>query len=99
MQAYVGQRTFPVPALRYFDARLCGRHAAVFCRVTDESGIFGDILLPAPNNALAQSPTGEMPYALYDIRVSHRDAARKFTARCLFSRCDVDTAGAVFGGR
>lgn len=39
--------------------------------VTDESGVFGDILLPAPNNALAQSPTGEMPYALYDIRVSH----------------------------
>ena len=39
--------------------------------MTDESGVFGDILLPAPNNALAQSPTGEMPYALYDIHVSH----------------------------
>ena len=49
VQAYAGQRTFPVPGASVLVyARLCGRHAAVFCRDDGRgSGVFGDILLPA----------------------------------------------------
>ena len=72
MQAYAGQRTFPVPGASVLVTHDFADGTRRFSAgVTDESGVFGDILLPAPNNALAQSPMGEMPYALYDIRVSH----------------------------
>lgn len=72
VQAYAGQRTFPVPGASVLVTHDFADGTRRFSAgVTDESGVFGDILLPAPNNALAQSPTGEMPYALYDIRVSH----------------------------
>ena len=67
-------RDSDIPRPRRFgtcDARLADGTRRFSAGMTDESGVFGDILLPAPNNALAQSPTGEMPYALYDIRVSH----------------------------
>lgn len=40
---------------------------------TDESGILDGIVLPAPDTEAAQAPGGVMPYALYDIRVSHPD--------------------------
>ena len=72
VQAYAGQRTFPVPGASVLVTHDFADGTRRFSAgVTDESGVFGDILLPAPNNALAQSPTGKMPYALYDIRVSH----------------------------
>lgn len=62
VQAYAGQRTFPVPGASVLVTHDFADGTRRFSAgVTDESGVFGDILLPAPNNALAQSPMGEMP--------------------------------------
>ena len=54
-------------------AVLPGSDRVLSSGTTDESGVLDGIVLPAPDAALAQTPTGEMPYALYDIRVSHPD--------------------------
>ena len=40
---------------------------------TDISGVLDGIVLPAPEAALAQQPGAEVPYALYDIYVTHPD--------------------------
>lgn len=101
VQAYAGQRTFPVPGASVLVTHDFADGTRRFSAgVTDESGVFGDILLPAPNNALAQSPTGRdavcaLRYTREPPGMPHGNLPR---GAC-FPRCDVDTAGAVFGGR
>lgn len=74
VQAFAGQRTIPVPNATVLVTRDFTDGARRFASgVTNESGVLDGIALPAPDSMLAQSPTGEMPYALYDIRVSHPD--------------------------
>lgn len=74
VQAFAGQQTIPVKGASVLVTHDFSDGARRFASgTTDESGVLDGIVLPAPDNALAQAPTGEMPYALYDIRVSHPD--------------------------
>lgn len=72
IQAYVGRQAMPVPdaKVEVFREFTDGPH--VFATgTTDANGILDGIRLPAPDRALAESPTGEPPYSTYDIRVTH----------------------------
>ncbi len=74
VQAFAGPQTVPVPNATVLVTHTFTDGTRRFASgVTDESGVLDGIALPAPSSALAQSPTGEAPYALYDIRVSHPD--------------------------
>ena len=74
VQAFAGRQTMPVPNATVLVTHTFTDGTRRFASgVTDESGVLDGIALPAPSGTLAQSPTGEMPYALYDIRVSHPD--------------------------
>lgn len=74
VQAFAGQQTVPVPGASVLVTKDFTDGARRFASgITDESGVLDGVVLPAPDSTLAQSPTGEMPYALYDIRVSHPD--------------------------
>lgn len=72
VQAYVGRQAVPVPGAQVTVSRTFLDGTKEFASgVTDENGIFDNIVLPAPDKALAEAPTGEAPYATYDIRVTH----------------------------
>ena len=74
VQAFAGQQTIPVKGASVLVTHDFTDGARRFASgTTDESGVLDGIVLPAPDTALAQTPTGVMPYALYDIRVSHPD--------------------------
>lgn len=74
VQAFAGQQTIPVPGASVLVTKDFTDGARRFASgLTDVSGVLDGIVLPAPDSALAQSPTGKMPFALYDIRVSHPD--------------------------
>lgn len=74
VQAFAGQQTVPVPNAQVLVTHTFTDGTRRFASgVTDESGVLDGIALPAPSSALSQSPTGQLPYALYDIRVSHPD--------------------------
>lgn len=74
IQAFAGQQTVPVKGASVLVTHDFTDGPRRFASgTTDESGVLDGIVLPAPDAALAQTPTGEMPYALYDIRVSHPD--------------------------
>lgn len=74
VQAYAGQRTIPVIGADVLVTKTFTDGILRFASGrTDESGVLDSIVLPAPDSSFAQSPTGTMPYALYDIRVSHPD--------------------------
>lgn len=72
VQAYAGRQAVPVPGAQVTVSRTFSDGTKEFASgVTDENGIFDNIVLPAPDKALAEAPTGEAPYATYDIRVTH----------------------------
>ena len=74
VQAFAGPQTIPVP-----DADVLVTHNFIdgtrrfAVGKTDRSGILDGIVLPAPDSMLSQQPGTLLPYALYDIRVSHPD--------------------------
>lgn len=74
IQAFAGPQTIPVPGADVLVTRnfLDGtrRFAA---GTTDSSGVLDGIILPAPDSTLSQQPGTVLPYALYDVRVSHPD--------------------------
>lgn len=72
IQAFTGPQAVPVANADVLVARGFIDGARRFAGgSTDESGILDGIVLPAPNGSLAQQPGTLMPYALYDIYVSH----------------------------
>lgn len=74
IQAFAGRQVAPVPNATVLVTHTFTDGTRRFASgVTDESGVLDGIALPAPSGSIAQTPTGEMPYALYDIRVSHPD--------------------------
>lgn len=74
VQAFAGPQTVPVSSADVLVTRdfLDGtrRFAA---GQTNESGVLDGIILPAPDGSLSQQPGTVLPYALYDVRVSHPD--------------------------
>lgn len=74
IQAFAGPQTVPVSGAQVLVTHEFSDGTRRFAAgETDESGILDGITLPAPSGALAQSPGSVLPYALYDIRVSHPD--------------------------
>lgn len=74
VQAFAGPQAVPVPGASVTVTHDFTDGPRRFASgQTDESGIPDGIVLPAPDTGAAQSPEGVMPYALYDIRVSHPD--------------------------
>ena len=74
VQAFAGPQTIPVQGAQVLVTRDFTDGTRRFAAgQTDESGVLDGIVLPAPPGALAQNPGGTVPYALYDIRVSHPD--------------------------
>ena len=72
VQAYAGRQAVPVPGAQVTVSRTFSDGTKEFASgVTDENGIFDNVVLPAPDKALAEAPTGEAPYATYDICVTH----------------------------
>lgn len=72
IQAFAGQQAIPI---RNAEVLVSHTFADGMRRYasgrTDESGVLDGLVLPAPLAALSESPSGQMPFALYDIRVSH----------------------------
>lgn len=74
IQAFAGQQAIPVVGAQVTVSREFQDGMREFASgLTDENGVLDGIVLPAPNKILSESPTGEAPYATYDIRVSHPD--------------------------
>ena len=79
IQAFSGQQAVPI---RNADVLVSHTFADGIRRYasgrTDESGVLDSLALPAPLAALSESPSGQMPFALYDIRVSHPNYRTEF---------------------
>ena len=74
IQAFAGRQTIPVIGAQVTVSREFQDGTREFASgVTDENGILDGIILPAPDKQLSETPSGEAPYATYDIRVSHPD--------------------------
>ena len=74
VQAFAGPQTIPVSGAQVLVTRDFTDGTRRFAAgQTDESGVLDGIVLPAPPGARAQAPGNTVPYALYDIRVSHPD--------------------------
>lgn len=74
VQAFAGPQTIPVPGAQVLVTRDFADGTRRFAAgQTDQSGILDGIILPAPDGSRAQAPGSGIPYALYDIRVSHPD--------------------------
>ena len=72
IQAYAGRQIMPVSGAQVTITHTFTDGTKEFASgTTDENGILDNIILPAPSKQLAESPTGEAPYAMYDIVVSH----------------------------
>ncbi len=79
VQSFAGQQTAPVSGARVLITHTFRDGARRFgAGETDESGVLDSIALPAPPAALSQTPSGRMPYALYDVRVTHPDFRVEF---------------------
>ena len=74
VQAFAGPGALPIPDADVLVVREFTDGARRFAAgKTDVSGILDGIVLPAPDAALAQQPGAKVPYALYDIYVTHPD--------------------------
>lgn len=74
VQAFAGPQTIPVAGAQVLVTRDFTDGTRRFASgQTDQSGVLDGIVLPAPDGELAQTPGNTVPYALYDIRVSHPD--------------------------
>lgn len=54
-------------------ARANGKHEILAIRITDESGIAGPFLLPAPDVSSSLSPDMDHPFSSYILLVEHPD--------------------------
>ena len=74
VQAYAGRQAVPVPGAQVTVSRAFPDGAKEPATGdTDENALLDNPAPPAPDKALAESPTGEAPYATYTIRVAHPD--------------------------
>lgn len=72
VEATAGRRTYPVAGARVVVFGRFSDGMRVFAEAeTDESGVADGIRLPAPGRALSQQPSGEAPYAAYDVQATH----------------------------
>lgn len=71
VQAFVAGRAFPVSNVKVkITKEIGGKPYTVDERMTDSSGIAGNIILPAPESNLSETPvTTQMPYATYDVLI------------------------------
>jgi len=71
VQAFVAGRAFPVSNVKVkVTKEIGGQPYTVAERMTDASGIAGNIILPAPESNLSETPvTTQIPYATYDILI------------------------------
>ncbi len=71
VQAFVAGRAFPVSNVKVSVTKeIGGEPYLVAERMTDSSGIAGNITLPAPESNLSETPvTTQIPYATYDVLI------------------------------
>ena len=71
VQAFVAGRAFPVSNVKVSVTKdFNSRPYTIAERMTDSSGIAGNIVLPAPESNLSEEPiTTQMPYATYDVLI------------------------------
>ncbi len=71
VQAFVAGRAFPVSNVKVRVTKEIGEQPYTIAeRMTDSSGIAGNIILPAPESNLSETPvTTQMPYATYDVLI------------------------------
>ena len=74
VQAFVAGRAFPVSDVKItVSKKISGKDYTVAERITDKSGIASNIILPAPEGNLSETPPEKAPYATYDVLVEHPD--------------------------
>lgn len=72
IQANTAKQTIPIAnALVEISKNFNGIKRIFYTLRTDSSGIIDGILLPAPDKALSQMPSGKKPFSNYDVHVEH----------------------------
>ena len=88
-QVYAANQAFPVPSARVTVVlELESETRELFDGLTDINGVIDDIVLPAPDRMMSQSPSDSpaLPYSSYTAVVEHPEfAGAKFTDIPVFS--------------
>lgn len=72
IKAYAAQRSIPISGAQVIISKEFSDGAReLFRGITDANGILDNIILPAPDKSISEHPTAALPYADYDIFVSH----------------------------
>lgn len=72
IQATAGGRAVPIAGAEVTVSKTFTDGSQIFATaVTDASGIVDGIALPAPDKSQSQNPSGDAPYSVYTVTVSH----------------------------
>lgn len=72
IQATAGGRAVPIAGAEVTVSKTFTDGSQIFATaVTDASGIVDGIELPAPDKSQSQNPSGDAPYSVYTVTVSH----------------------------
>ncbi len=72
IQVYAGSEAFPIANANVIVSKTFPEgKTEIYNLYTDISGIVDNMALPAPNKNLSEQPNDSMPYATYDVVVTH----------------------------